>query len=485
MRRAVPIALLASALVAAAPTDDVQRLTARVLGDTPMMADLHELTDRIGGRITGSPECERAIDWAAAKLKAAGVKVAIEPFTMPQIWLPRTAEASCVAPSKFPLRIAAAPGTASLRVLEAPLVDAGEGTPADYERLGAKAKGAIALVHSPEMKTFEDLFAEYMKCRALLEAARKAGASALLIESSRPRGLLYRHPMTFNANLDPLPVAVIAREQAERLFRLAAESPVRIRLAIDNDVREKVTSRNVIGEIRGTDKAAEVVLVGAHLDAYDLGTGANDNGVSCAELIDLARQIAASGSKPRRTIRFALFTGEEQGMIGSAAYVRAHAKELDDHVAAVVYDVGSGKLTGVFLNGREELRPVVERALAALPSLGTLTHPIDALDGTDNFDFMLAGIPNLVGFQDPAPYLPDYHAESDTFDKVDAALAKEGEAALAAIVWELANREERPGRRQTRGEVEKLIQDTHLEEQMRAFGQWDDWVNRRRGISKP
>src|SRR5262245_23302442 len=101
---------------------------------------------------------------------------------------------------------------------------------------------------------------------------------------------------------------------------------------------------------------------------------------------------------------------------------------------------------------------------------------MEGLDGTDNFYFLLAGVPNLVGMQDAAPYLPDYHAESDTFDKVDAREAKAAEAALAALVWDLANRDGRIGKRQTRAEVEALIKDTHLDEQMKAFGQWDAWV---------
>jgi len=122
-------------------------------------------------------------------------------------------------------------------------------------------------------------------------------------------------------------------------------------------------------------------------------------------------------------------------------------------------------------------------ALARVASLGPFTNLPDALDGTDNFDFLLHGIPNLVGFQDAAPYLPDYHAESDTFDKVDAREAKAAEAALAAVVWELANAD-RPLPHQSRAEVEKLIDATKLEEQMRAFGQWDDWTGGRRGIPK-
>lgn len=472
--------ILAAAARAGEPADDVGRLTGRILGATPTMNDLRELTDRIGGRISGTPACERAVDWATGKFREAGVDtVAQEPFTLATAWVPRNAEAQSLSPAAFPLRVAAAPGTASTpkgEPVEARLVDAGTGSAEAFAKLGAPASGAIAIVRNPEMVSLEDLFAEYMKSATILEAARKAGVLAVLLESIRPRGLLYRHPMTFNGTNDLMPVAIVAREQAERLLRLLDRAPVRVRVAIDNAIVPNVPSRNVVAEIRGSDKKDEIVLVGAHLDAWDLGTGANDNGVSCVEIIDLARQIVASGLKPRRMIRFALFTGEEQGLLGSQAYVTAHAAELDKHVAVVVYDIGSGKLAGMYLNGREDLRGPVDGALARVASLGPFASSIEGLDGTDNFYFLLAGVPNVVGMQDPGPYLPDYHAESDTFDKVDAREAKAAEAALAALVWDLANRDARLGPRQSRAEVETLLKDTHLDEQMKALGQWDAWI---------
>lgn len=463
---------------AAVAPDDVSSLTGRILGETPMMNDLRELTDRIGGRISGTPACDRAVDWAAGKFKAAGVGVTLEPFTISAAWSPRSIDAASLAPAAFPLRVAAAPGTAGTPrggPVEARLVDAGDGSAEAFAKLGASAKGAIALIRNPEMHTLEDLFTEYFKSAPILATAHAAGAAAVLLQSSRPRGLLYRHPMTVNGTNDTMPVAVVAREQADRLLRLANGESVRIRLAIDNAIVPDVPSRNVVAEIRGSDKKDEIVLVGAHLDSWDLGTGANDNGVSCTEIIDLARQIAASGKTPRRTIRFVLYTGEEQGMLGSSAYVKKHAAELDRHVAVVIYDIGSGKLTGMYLNGREDVRAPVETALSRVAALGPFTQSPEALDGTDNFYFLLAGVPNIVGMQDAGPYLPDYHAESDTLDKVDEREAKAAEAALAALVWDFANREERIGKRQSRSEVDALLKATHLDDQMKAFGQWAAW----------
>ena len=483
------LALTLSVLPAAsAPPDPAAALVARALGPTPLMDDLRELCDRIGGRPAGSPANDRAVDWAAARLREAGVDaVTLESFTVPGLWLPGPTEAACVSPEPFALRVAATPFSASTpggRALEARVVDAGDGLDADYARLGAAARGAVALVRNPEMKTAADLFGEYMRNASLLEAAGRAQVAAIFLQSSRPRGLLYRHPMGLGGKPAPIPVALVAREHFARLARLAAQGEVRVSLRIDSRTGPAYESRNVVGEIRGREKPEEVVLLGAHLDAWDLGTGANDNGVNAALVIDVARGMKALGIAPRRSVRFVLFNAEEQGMWGSAGYVKRHAGELDGHAAAVIFDVGSGRTGGFYLNGREELRGPLDRALGAVQGLAAGNHVAEAVDGTDNFDFLLSGVPNLVAAQDWDPYLPDYHAESDTFDKVDPREARANAAIATAVVWGLADAAERPAPRQSRAEVEKLLVDTKLTEQMKAFGQWEDWVAGRRGVSR-
>jgi carboxypeptidase Q len=464
--------------------DAIHRLAARATGDTPLVADLSELCDGIGGRPTGSPACDRAIHWAAKKFRDIGIQnVSVESFTAKSLWLPVSADASVVAPAQFNLRIAAAPMSPSTTApIEARLVDAGEGTPEAFAKLGSQLRGAIVLIHSSEMKTLDDLFAEYMRNPALLEAARKYQPAAMLLESTRPRLLLYRHPISLDSSYAPVPTAVIAREHAERLARLAQKGEVRVRLAMTNKTAPSYESSNVIAEIRGREKPDEVVLVGAHLDSWDLGTGAEDNGVNAAMVIDLARAFHDLGMVPRRTIRFALFTGEEQGMLGSEAYVARHKQELDRFAAMLAFDTGSGHLAGFFLNGREELRKPINAALDAVAGLNATQHVVDAVDGTDNFDFMISGVPNLVGIQDAAPYLPDYHAESDTFDRVNVQEEKKTEAAAAVLLWSFAENPQRPAARQTRPQVDQLIVDTKLEEQMKVFGQWDDFKAGKRGL---
>lgn len=471
--------------VLAAPAQDIpHRLAARATGDSPLQTDLEELCDGIGGRPTGSPACDRAIGWAAAKFRNIGIQnVSVERFTAQSLWLPVSAEAAAIAPEHFTVRIAASPMSPSTSApIEARLVDAGDGKREAFAKLGDRVKGAIVLIHSAQMKTLDDLFAEYIRNAELVEAAKQYQPAALLLESTRPRLLLYRHPISLDSNYAPVPTAIIAREHAERLARLAQRGEVRVRLAISNRTASTYQSSNVIAEIKGREKPEEVVLVGAHLDSWDLGTGAEDNGVNAAMVIDLARAFHDLGVAPRRTIRFALFTGEEQGMLGSEAYVARHKNELDRFVGTMIFDTGSGHLSGFFLNGREELRKPINQALDSVAGLNATEHLPDAMDGTDNFDFMISGVPNLIGIQDAAPYLPDYHAESDTMDRVNLKEEKTTEAVAAVLLWSFAENPERLARRQTRAEVEKLLEDTKLVDQLKVFGQWEDFKAGKRGL---
>jgi carboxypeptidase Q len=163
--RSIPIALVTCVLLCGAGDDVQQRLAGRAFGATPPLEDLHELCDGIGGRPTGSLACERAIAWASAKFKAAGAdSVTTETFTVPKTWVAESAEAECLAPERFALRIVAAPHSGSTNgAIEARLVDAGEGSPEAFAKLGDASRGAIALISSREMKTLDDLFAEYLK----------------------------------------------------------------------------------------------------------------------------------------------------------------------------------------------------------------------------------------------------------------------------------------------------------------------------------
>ncbi len=210
-------------------------------------------------------------------------------------------------------------------------------------------------------------------------------------------------------------------------------------------------SENVVAEIRGREKPDEFVLLGAHLDSWDLGTGALDNGCNVAMLIDAARVIHSSGSVPRRSIRFVLFTGEEQWMLGSRAYASAHRAELDNMDAAVIFDAGVGTDHRIFAGRTKRHAGGGARGCSIRSrSLGVKDFTLDAGVDTDNFDFLLEGVPTLVANQEPANYILNYHAASDTFDKVDIGQLKHNVAIAAVTAYALADADTRVGPRQTR-----------------------------------
>ncbi len=489
--RRVPLLLLvlAAALSSgAAPPGREDAGSAALIGEvlsprSRMEEDLRVLTDEIGGRVTGSPAYEEALRWGVEALRRAGVdSVRLEAYDAPTKWEARSASAAVVAPYRFALHVtsfALAPSTAG--ALTGRLANAGSGRRADFEKLGAGAKGAIALVGTKPMKSLEDLFGEYLMGPEMLDAARKSGVAAILFLSSRPRGLLYRHQVSWDGTVSPLPMAEVAREDGLRLARLLEKGKeLTVTLEIANAIGGPWKPQNVVAEIRGSEKPEEIVVLGAHLDSWELGTGALDNGVNCALVIEAARAIAA-GPRPRRTVRFVLFTGEEQGLLGSRGYVALHRGEMDRHVAAVVHDIGDGRIIGYYDNGRPDLARGLSAALSPVAGWGSGGISDEALLGTDNFDFLLEGVPNLVANQEAEKYLPEYHAQSDTFDKVDLREARMNAAIAAATVAGIANAPALLGARQSREEIGKVLEKSGIAEQMRTYGLWADWEKGLRG----
>src|SRR6266852_3769147 len=252
--------------------------------------------------------------------------------------------------------------------IEANVIDVGYGNEDDFAKAGGLVKGAILLVHSDIGSTWADLFNEYLRPPTIIEHAVKEGARAILWMGARERLLLYRHTNSLAGKIDKIPQAVVAREDAMRLARTVAAYPGKVRARFDmpNKVGGAIEQQNVVGEIRGYGKPDEVVILGAHLDSWELGTGALDNGCNAALVIEAARAIKATGLLPRRTIRFVLFSGEEQGTVGSFEYVKAHRAELDKIRAMITYDAGIGRVTGYSLGGRRDIETGVREVLKPL-----------------------------------------------------------------------------------------------------------------------
>ena len=407
---------------------------------------------------------------------------------MPGLWLGKSVSGVVSGDAGFPVRMAAMPfsvGTGD-EAAEAPLLDGGRGTDEDFARLGETAAGAFVLIETELLADVPGLFAEYIEAAAIEKRSLAAGVRGLIYMGSRPEDVLYRHNASLGTDNQQL-LLIMDRASAGRALRLLrAGADLSLQVEVEVVSAGPYESFNVIAEIPGSEIPEEVVVIGAHLDSWGLGTGALDNGGNCAMLVDIARQMVAAGIQPRRTIRFALWNGEEQGLNGSWGYVKRYRNELDKHVMASSYDIGTGEIVGFFTGGRPDVAAATEAAVSGLEGLaglewGPFTMVDEPVVGTDNYDFMLEGIANLVANQESANYGPHYHASTDTFDKVDLEQMKKNAVVAATVTLAFANQDfDLP--RQSRAEVEELVANTSLGDQMRTFWSlYDMWERGERG----
>ena len=455
------------------------------LGPSPLEENLRYLTETMGGRLTGSPEADRAVRWAAKAFRLAGVEdVHTEKFTVPVGWSEGSTHVEILAPAPFPVRLVSVGWSPPTRAggITSDVVDVGLGDDAGFAKAGAAARGRIILVHTNMPATWDDLDNEYKTDAEIIDRALKADVAAIFWMSRRPGLLIYRHREVIDGHLERLPQAILSREDAERIARfLAAGQNVRLHFDMPNRVTGPVESENVVAEIHGREKPDEFILLGAHLDSWGMGTGALDDGCAAATVIDAARVTRASGSIPRRSIRFVLFTGEEQAMLGSWAYARAHRAELDRMNAAIIYDGGTGVVTGYSLGGRRDAVAAVREALAPLAEYGVKDFTNGARIDTDRFYFILEGILTLDPIQEPANYMLNYHATSDTFDKVDIPALKRRVGIAAITAYALADANQRVAPRQSRAEIENLLKETGIADEMKTEGFWPAWASGERG----
>ena len=488
LRKLVWLGLPLFSLVMFAADNSADRLIQEALKPSPLESNLRHLTDEIGGRVPGTPAMQRAVDWGVAAFKEAGADgVHTEEFTIPHSWAEGATSmtAATYAGTVFPVRavsIAWAPALAAVK--HVPVMDVGEGTASDFARAG-DVSGKLLLVHTKVLASWADLFGEYEQAPVVIGLAVKGKAKAIAFMATRENDVLYRHTNSVAGEIDQLPMVIVAREDGERIARLlASANPVWADIAIPNRIGGPIKSWNVVAEVRGSEKPNEFVILGAHLDSWELGTGALDNGCNAALVIDALRAIKGSGLKPRRSMRFILFSGEEEGLIGSRMYAVAHRNELDQAAGVVVFDAGTGKTTGFSTGGRKDVATSAQSLVAPLEQFGAAKLIPSAESGTDHFDFMLEGVPTFVAEQDEANYLVNYHATSDTYDKVDFPQLKKHVAEAAVLSFALANTAERVGPRLDRAQIEQSLLDIHFDEEMKAMGMWDDWASGKRGRVK-
>ena len=467
VRRGGLVLCLAAALVvapASQPQFDAaagRQLAAVILADGQSLHYVSELTRTVGGRLTGSAAYEDAAQWAVRQFRAAGIdRVALETFTIGRAWERGPAHGRIVAPIEQALHIeslgwmpSTPEGGMEGEVVLVPDLAA--------ERIAAQLslKGRIAML--PDGEPYGNPY-DRTRTRQNIDARlREAGAIALLSPESGSGNQLSARWRGFSADLGALPAAELGQDDARTIRRLLDRGTVRVAIDLHNRISpDEVTVHNVIAEIRGRERPDEWILVGAHLDSWDFATGAQDNGTGVAMVLDAARAIAASGNPPRRSIRFALFGGEEQGQLGSAAYVRAHERELDGCIAMLNTDAGTGRTIGWTVPGRADVALAVQPlAQAVLADLGAaaLDQSLQYVFQSDGAHFLLAGIPMLDFNADDSTYEEIHHKTTDTIDRVDARNLAVGAATVAATAWALADTLTRIAPRLDRRAVQRLF----------------------------
>ncbi|ADO67929.1 M20/M25/M40 family metallo-hydrolase [Stigmatella aurantiaca] len=419
-----------------------ERLVGAALTEGHAWGRLEELTDGVGARLSGSEGAEAAVQWALRAFKADGVKAWLEPVKVPH-WVRGEERAELLASERFrgrPLSVMALGGSAATppegitgEVVEVRSLE-------ELSALGERVKGRVVLFGHTMQKP-ED----YGRFAALRSrgpaAAAKAGAVAALVRSLATASLATPHTgaTRFEEGEPRIPAASVTVEDAELLSRLvAAGGPVRVKLVLGCQELPDVDSFNVVAEVKGREKPQEVVLLGAHLDSWDVGTGAHDDGAGVVMVMEAARLLTKQKAAPRRTVRVVLFMNEENGLRGARAYAETHAAELSRHVAALELDVGGGRPVGVALRAGPGAGDRVRPWLSPLRAVDAGTLVEAEAGGADLLPLIPAQVPFFGVKQDVSRYFDVHHTHADTLDKVDPVALAQSTAAVTWLAYAMA-----------------------------------------------
>lgn len=499
---AVLLATLASPAAQQAAPDDINaRIRKEGMENSQIMRTMHHLTDVYGPRLTGSPNHKAAAEWAVAEMTRWGFSNGhLEPFDFGHAgWLNEKATGHIVSPVKDNLVfevLAWTPstnGTARGKAVQVELPErpTRDELTAHLAPLADRVKGAIVLAGAhttvpfqetpgAKRRTDEQVLAGMARAQLPGDRGRFGGpapqpregaltnneiteqvdlflrASGALVrvnDAGRAHGQIRAfHNRTFDPS-KAVPTVVLRNEDYGRISRLLADGPVELEFTIVNrDYPEGRTSYNAIAEIPGTDKASEVVMLGGHLDSWHAATGATDNAIGVAVMMEAARILKAIGVTPRRTIRVALWGGEEQGLLGSKAYVAQHFGSAEDPLPEFAtfngyfnVDSGTGRIRSASIFGPKDAADILSTAFRPFEDLGILgAVPTDSRrsGGTDSTSFNAAGLPGIGLSQDPIEYFSDtWHTNLDTYERIVEDDVKKSAVAVAAAVYAVAMRD--------------------------------------------
>ena len=418
-------------------------LREQALADDTGWKVVESLTTEIGPRLAGSEADARAVAWAQAKFKALGFdKVWIEPVTFPK-WERRSESAAILGAHAQPLTITALGGSpggiVEAEVVRFPTLAALEAAPE------GSLQGKIAFVDY-QMQSARD-GSDYRNGSAIRgkgpSAAIRKGASGFLMRSAGTDNHRVAHTgiTRFDEGLTPIPAASLTIPDADQLARLAALGPVKLRMALDTGWNGEATSHNVIGEITGREKPEEVVLIGAHLDSWDLGTGAIDDGAGIGITMAAGHLIGQLQQAPKRTIRVVAFANEEQGLYGGKAYAAKHAAQVSKHQLGAESDFGAGRIYAFNTGAPAHARAATQQIAEALAPLGIEYTPEKGGPGPDISPFAAQGLSWAWLAQDGSDYFDLHHNADDTLDKIDPKALAQNVAAYTVFAYLAAEAE--------------------------------------------
>lgn len=430
----------------------------------------------IGHRLTGSHQGALAEQAADSLFRAAGLEqVSMFPFSA-QAWSREQVQLTVGDGQGYLHLGAVALANTPLEAdVEAPLVDAGNGLPADLDRLGDALQGRVALVNIGLVSAPAGTANLHRSEKAALALAR--GAAAIVFVNQVEGGVLLTGTASIDGTLIPVPAACIATEDGQALrMRLGKGEPLTVRLAMRNR-SQPVQARNIIAEIPGTTWPEEVVLVGGHLDSWDLATGATDNGIGAFSIIDMARAMQAMPFRPKRTVRFVLFMGEEQGLLGSRALVdhyRAQGSLLQ--VRCMVNLDMAGNPQGFGVGGPPPWGAWMEQAMARIRTVDTVDFQGKVSERiwlhSDHQPFLLAGVPVIYPLSDLGKHVYGcYHSSCDDIHLVDPLAMVNNVRFTGQLLYLLADAEDLPGGFSP-GQLQDRLVAEGLEQPLRIGGDW-------------
>ena len=430
------------------------RLREAALKDPYALNELRHLTDNIGPRLSGSPQAQQAVDYVAAEMRTLGATVTKEKATVPH-WVRGLETAEVVSwPGQTP-------GTAQKLVLTAlggSVATPVEGLTAevvvvdDFNQLHALPPGAV----NGKILLFNHKFDKELAAQGKgLDAygggviyrgsapmvGASVGAAAVLVRSVG--GADFRLPHTgltaYTDGVPKIPAAALSSEDADMLKDLAAQGPVRLHLTLTPQTLPDAPSFNVIADWKGTEHPEQVVIVSGHLDSWDLGTGAIDDGAGVVVSMQVIHLLKDLGIHPRRTVRFVAWMSEEEGSQGAAAYMAEHAGEAMNHIGAIESDLGCDHPTGIYYSGKPALGQWLRPVAQLLDPIGAETLVEAAETGEDISGLTEKGVPSFAPVQDSRFYFNYHHTAADTFDKVDPRHLNENAAVMAVLAYALAD----------------------------------------------